>query len=276
MGRVIGIDLGTSNSAAAVMEGGRPVIIPSAEGAGVSSGKAFPSFVAFTKEGGQAGGRARAAAGSHQPGRHHLRGQAQDGHRPQVQGLRQGIQPPADLGVHPPEDQAGRGGLPRGHGGGGGHHLPRLFRRQPAHRDQGRGRDRGPEGAAHHQRAHRGLSCLRPGEGRQGAEDPRLRLRRRHARRHDHGDVEGGRLQGRGHQRRYAAGRHRHGQCLRGLHREGVHAPDRHRSEEGHDGHPARARGRGKGQGGAVQHADHGHQPAVHHGGRHRARSTSP
>ena len=36
MGRVIGIDLGTSNSAAAVMEGGRPVIIPSAEGAGVS------------------------------------------------------------------------------------------------------------------------------------------------------------------------------------------------------------------------------------------------
>jgi molecular chaperone DnaK len=50
MARVIGIDLGTSNSAAAVMEGGRPVIIPSAEGAGVSSGKAFPSFVAFTKE----------------------------------------------------------------------------------------------------------------------------------------------------------------------------------------------------------------------------------
>jgi molecular chaperone DnaK len=51
MARVIGIDLGTSNSAAAVMDGDRPAIIPSAEGAGVSSGKAFPSFVAFTKEG---------------------------------------------------------------------------------------------------------------------------------------------------------------------------------------------------------------------------------
>ncbi|MBL7151731.1 MAG: molecular chaperone DnaK [Candidatus Omnitrophica bacterium] len=51
MAKVIGIDLGTSNSAAAVMEGGRPVIIPSAEGAGVSSGKAFPSYVAFSKEG---------------------------------------------------------------------------------------------------------------------------------------------------------------------------------------------------------------------------------
>ncbi|MFH0732544.1 MAG: molecular chaperone DnaK [Candidatus Omnitrophota bacterium] len=51
MAKVIGIDLGTSNSAAAVMEGGRPVIIPSAEGAGVASGKAFPSYVAFTKQG---------------------------------------------------------------------------------------------------------------------------------------------------------------------------------------------------------------------------------
>ncbi|MFH1478634.1 MAG: molecular chaperone DnaK [Candidatus Omnitrophota bacterium] len=51
MAKVIGIDLGTSNSAASVMEGGRPSIIPSAEGAGVSSGKAFPSFVAFTKDG---------------------------------------------------------------------------------------------------------------------------------------------------------------------------------------------------------------------------------
>ncbi|MFC1808488.1 molecular chaperone DnaK, partial [Candidatus Omnitrophota bacterium] len=51
MAKVIGIDLGTSNSAASVMEGGRPVILPSAEGAGVSSGKAFPSVVAFTKDG---------------------------------------------------------------------------------------------------------------------------------------------------------------------------------------------------------------------------------
>ena len=51
MAKVIGIDLGTSNSAAAYMEGGKPVIIPSAEGAGVASGKAFPSYVAFTKDG---------------------------------------------------------------------------------------------------------------------------------------------------------------------------------------------------------------------------------
>jgi molecular chaperone DnaK len=51
MAKVIGIDLGTSNSAAAVVESGRPTIIPSAEGAGVASGKAFPSYVAFTRDG---------------------------------------------------------------------------------------------------------------------------------------------------------------------------------------------------------------------------------
>ena len=48
--RIIGIDLGTSNSAAAVIEGGRPVIIPSAEGTAFG-GKAFPSWVAFSKDG---------------------------------------------------------------------------------------------------------------------------------------------------------------------------------------------------------------------------------
>lgn len=50
MSKIIGIDLGTSNSAAAVMEGGKPVIIPSAEGNSIA-GKAFPSYVAFTKDG---------------------------------------------------------------------------------------------------------------------------------------------------------------------------------------------------------------------------------
>ena len=47
---VIGIDLGTSNSAAAVLRGGRPVIIPSAEGISLG-GKAFPSYVAITVDG---------------------------------------------------------------------------------------------------------------------------------------------------------------------------------------------------------------------------------
>jgi len=50
MEKIIGIDLGTSNSAAAVVISGKPVVIPSAEGTTLG-GKAFPSYVAFTKDG---------------------------------------------------------------------------------------------------------------------------------------------------------------------------------------------------------------------------------
>jgi molecular chaperone DnaK len=52
MGRIIGIDLGTTNSEAAIMEGGKPRIIPSAEG-NVYGGKNFPSVVAFAKDSGE-------------------------------------------------------------------------------------------------------------------------------------------------------------------------------------------------------------------------------
>ncbi len=46
MGKIIGIDLGTTNSVVAVLEGGEPVVIPNAEG-----GRLTPSVVAFTKDG---------------------------------------------------------------------------------------------------------------------------------------------------------------------------------------------------------------------------------
>ncbi|MFZ1077407.1 MAG: molecular chaperone DnaK [Nitrosotalea sp.] len=50
MAKIIGIDLGTSNSAAAAMMGGKPTLIPAAEGTTIG-GKAFPSVVAFAKDG---------------------------------------------------------------------------------------------------------------------------------------------------------------------------------------------------------------------------------
>ena len=50
MSKIIGIDLGTSNSAAAVLIGGKPTIVPAAEGVSIG-GKTTPSYVAMTKDG---------------------------------------------------------------------------------------------------------------------------------------------------------------------------------------------------------------------------------
>ena len=66
MSKIIGIDLGTTNSCVAVMEGGEAVVIPNAEG-----NRTTPSVVAFSKDRRAYGGPGGQAPGHHQPRPHH-------------------------------------------------------------------------------------------------------------------------------------------------------------------------------------------------------------
>ena len=51
MEKILGIDLGTTNSSAAMLRGGRPELVEATEGKNVGGGKAFPSIVSFDKNG---------------------------------------------------------------------------------------------------------------------------------------------------------------------------------------------------------------------------------
>ena len=97
MAKVIGIDLGTTNSCVAIMEGGEPEVIPNAEGS-----RTTPSVVAFTESGRAAGRADRPPPGDHEPREHRLRGQAP--HRPPLRRPR-GAEGDEDLAL---QDRQGR------------------------------------------------------------------------------------------------------------------------------------------------------------------------
>src|SRR5213083_2878854 len=96
MSKIIGIDLGTTNSVVAVMEGGEPVVISNPEG-----GRLTPSVVAFTKTG------------------ERLVGQ-------------EGIFAARDLRHDPAEAEAGGGGVSRAAGDESGDHRARVLQRRAA------------------------------------------------------------------------------------------------------------------------------------------------
>ena len=79
MAKIIGIDLGTTNSCVAIMEGGKPKVIENSEGA-----RTTPSIVAYTDDGEILVGAPAKRQAVTNAQEHDLRGQAPD--RPQVRG----------------------------------------------------------------------------------------------------------------------------------------------------------------------------------------------
>ena len=279
MSKVIGIDLGTTNSVVAVMEGGEPTVITNPEGSRLT-----PSVVAFTKSGerlvGQVAKRQAATNAENTVysikrfmGRRfeevsdemklvpyhavkegadvRIEAGGQKWAPPQISAMvLQKLKQAAEEYLGQPVTQAVitvPGVLQRR--AAPGHHRSRPHRRS--------------RGQAHRQRADGRGAGLRPRqEGR--PDDRRVRLRRRHVR---HLDPRGGRGRGRGQvdQRRHAP-RWRQPRSARDrVDHRGVQEAGRHRPEQGPHGVAAPARGGGEGQDRALEHDADRHQPAVHH-----------
>ena len=178
MSKAVGIDLGTTNSVVSVLEAGEPAVIPNAEG-----GRTTPSVVAFSKTGEVLVGEVAKRQAITNPDRTIRSVKRHMGTDWTIDIDGKAYNGAGDQRPHPAEAEARRRELPRRDRHPGRHHRARVLRRRPAPGHQGGRRDRGPRGAAHHQRADRGRARVRARQGRQRPDDPRLRPRRRHVRR---------------------------------------------------------------------------------------------
>ena len=126
MAKIIGIDLGTTNSCVAVMEGGEPKVIPNEEG-----GRTTPSVVGFTKTGERLVGQVAKRQAITNPGEHGLFDQALHG-----TALRRSERRNQDGPL-----QGRAVGRPRGRAGAGqGVHPAPGFRHDSAEAEEGGGR----------------------------------------------------------------------------------------------------------------------------------------
>ena len=203
MAKVIGIDLGTTNSCVAVMEGGKPKVIENSEGA-----RTTPSTVAFTKDGERLIGQPAKRQAVTNPDNTIFAVKRLIGRRFDDPITKK------DTELVPYKIVKGANGDAWVQAGGkdyspsqisafilqkmketaeaypgrerhaSGHHRPRLLQRRAAPGDQGRRPDRRSRSAAHHQRADRGSARLWPRQGRR-QDDRGLRPWRRHVRRLD-------------------------------------------------------------------------------------------
>ena len=171
MSKIIGIDLGTTNSVVAVMQGGEPVVIPNQEGA-----RTTPSVVAITKTGERLVGQVAKRQAVTNPENtifsiKRFMGRRYDEvtEEAQARSLQSGTAGRTTMrawtflarAYSPPEISAmilqklktRRRRFPGREGQQGGNHRSGLFQRQPEAGDQAGGRNRRAGSAAHHQRA---------------------------------------------------------------------------------------------------------------------------
>ena len=150
MSKVIGIDLGTTNSCVAVMEGGEAVVIPNAEG-----NRTTPSVVAFSKTGERMVGQVAKRQAITNPERtiSSIKREMGTDHRVTIDG--KSYTPQEISAMILQKLKSGRRGLSGSARHRGGHHRPRLLHRLPASGHQGRRQDRRSGREAYHQRAYR-------------------------------------------------------------------------------------------------------------------------
>ena len=146
MSKVIGIDLGTTNSCVAVMEGGDAVVIANAEG-----NRTTPSVVAFSKSGERMVGQVAKRQAITNPERtiSSIKREMGTDHRVTI-----------DEKKYTPQEISAMILLPREQSHRSGHHRPCILHRLSASGDQGRRQNRGSRRQAHHQRTDCRGACL--------------------------------------------------------------------------------------------------------------------